>query len=99
MCSEFLRCNLSAEAGLPRLHHLTMPVGRTMKSVDIAGLSVNGEQILAQVTYLPFAQAGHKERALLDLAGPCRRLLLFCRCDEIRLDDRILVYTLRFSEA
>ena len=63
-----------------------------MKSVDIAGLSVNGEQILAQVTYLPLAQAGHKERALLDLAGPCRRLLLFCRCDEIRLDDRVLVY-------
>lgn len=49
MCSEFLRHH--DLPNLPRLDQLMMPVGRSMKGVDIYGLADDGKTILAQVKY------------------------------------------------
>jgi hypothetical protein len=46
LCSEFLRSRSTAEQlGLPRLAHLILPVGRTMRDIDICGLGHSGEQL------------------------------------------------------
>lgn len=44
ICYEFLR-----KEG--RIDGLVLPIGRTLRDVDIWGLSKNGEQVIAQVTY------------------------------------------------
>jgi hypothetical protein len=58
MCAEFLRMPEAAQLGLPHLAHLLTDVGRTMKDVDIVGISLEGKKILCQVTY-------HDQRAAL----------------------------------
>lgn len=50
MCSEYLRTNIAKRAGLPKLKFALMPVGRTMRDVDILGAAEDGRKILAQVT-------------------------------------------------
>jgi hypothetical protein len=51
MVSEFLRTGNAAELGLPRLGSLLTPVGRTMKDIDIAGISEEGSTVFFQVTF------------------------------------------------
>ena len=51
MCSEFLRSASAEQFGLPRLAHLLLPVGRTMKGIDICGTTISGLTLFAQVTY------------------------------------------------
>lgn len=82
MCSEFLRLKEAADLGLPRLACLLLPVGRTMKDIDIYGLSDSGKMILGQVTYLSLGACGKKKKALLSYADAGRNaLVLFCRCN------------------
>jgi hypothetical protein len=54
MCSEFLRQPESAAAGLPVMQTLLLPVGSTLRDLDIYGLTSHGEKIAAQVTYSKF---------------------------------------------
>lgn len=48
MVSEALRFGI--EGGLPRIESLLMPVGRTLKDVDIFARTVDGKYLLVQVT-------------------------------------------------
>jgi hypothetical protein len=50
VCAEFLRLQQRRD-DLPRLRYLLLPVGRTLKDVDIYGLADDGRKIFAQVTY------------------------------------------------
>lgn len=88
MCSEFLRLPEAAEFHLPKLAHLLLPVGRTMKGVDICGVSDSGKMIFAQVTYLDVDHCDHKKNILLQYGDNGRNVLvLFCNCTApIRLD-------------
>lgn len=49
-CAEFLRWQTRRD-DLPRLRYLILPVGRTLKDVDIYALADDGRKIFAQVTY------------------------------------------------
>lgn len=49
-CAEFLRLQ-QERSDLPRLRYLLLPVGRTLKDVDVYGLAEDGRAIFAQVTY------------------------------------------------
>lgn len=49
-CAEFLRWQRE-RSDLPRLRYLLLPVGRTLKDVDVYGLAEDGRTIFAQVTY------------------------------------------------
>ena len=51
LCAEFLRTSEARRLGLPRLEMLLLPVGRTMKGIDIYGIADDGKTICAQVTY------------------------------------------------
>jgi hypothetical protein len=67
LCSELLRLPQARQLGLPNLVHLLLPVGRTMKDIDIYGLADAGDRLFAQVTFhfLEQAQARLKIDRLL----------------------------------
>lgn len=81
MCSEFLRLPKARRLGLPRLRHLLLPLGRTMKDLDICGISGSGRMMFAQVTYRDLEECGQKLKALGEYRdGQRNALVLFCRC-------------------
>jgi hypothetical protein len=51
LCSEFLRMPEVESRGLPRLVHLLLPPGKTMRDIDIVGTAADGKRLLAQVTF------------------------------------------------
>lgn len=50
-CAEFLRERHAARPELPVLSRLLLPVGRTLKDIDVYGLAEDGTLLYAQVTY------------------------------------------------
>jgi hypothetical protein len=86
-CSEFLRLPQAASLGLPRLAHLLLPTGHTMRDIDIIGIATDGKMLLAQVTFSPLESATWKIERLLPHRGAKRRhLLFFCDCED-RIDQ------------
>lgn len=89
-CAEFLRYD---EGDHPRLQYLLLPVGRTLKDIDIYGLDPSGRKVFAQVTY---REPGGKEfnDKLEKLkkyanADSSVKLVYFCRCEELEERDRV----------
>ncbi len=82
-CAEFLR--LHGNNDYPRLSFLLMPVGRTLKDVDIYGLDSDGNEIFAQVTFFKkdSPQSQEKVQRLKDYKGVGNKLLYFCRTGKI----------------
>jgi hypothetical protein len=89
-CAEYLR---HAKDPVPRLCHLLMPVGRTMKDVDIYGLCEDGKEILAQVTYSTETsnRASEKLRLLQPYLTSGAHVVLFCRRSGVEHRDGILL--------
>lgn len=90
VCAEFLRHH---NGDHPRLEFLLLPVGRTLKDVDIYGLDNDGKEVFAQVTY---RQPGGKEfhEKLEKLKGYANdnagvKLVYFCRCGEAEEKDGV----------
>jgi hypothetical protein len=81
LCAEYLR--RPQTKGVPRMHHLLMPVGRTLKDVDIYGITPRGRRILAQVTYSRPERVPGKVEALRRNAAPDTDLLFFGDCEDI----------------
>jgi hypothetical protein len=54
MCSEFLRQPEAAAHGLPVMQTLLLPVGSTLRDLDIYGITSDGRKIAAQVTFSKF---------------------------------------------
>lgn len=63
MCAEFLRDH--ALHGVPKLATLLMPVGRTMRGIDILGIAEDGRPVYAQVKF------DDKEHYLSELRKLC----------------------------
>jgi len=57
-----------------------MPIGRTMKDVDIFGVSESGVKILSQVTYGTLKASQHKLKSLKEFqcTDENNELVLFC---------------------
>jgi hypothetical protein len=92
LCSEFLRLPQARQFGLPNLVHLLLPVGRTMKDIDIYGLADDGKRIFAQVTFLPLDQARWKIDRLLPYKDADRyHLILFCQAERPAVVDGVSV--------
>ncbi|HYH65010.1 MAG TPA: hypothetical protein VD866_09975 [Urbifossiella sp.] len=58
LCAEFLRLPAVEALGLPRLVHQLLPIGRTMRHIDLLGLAADGRRLFAQVTHYSLADAG-----------------------------------------
>jgi hypothetical protein len=96
MCSEFLRSSSAVGLGLPKLAHLLLPVGRTMKDIDIWGITESGKMLFVQVTYLRLEDCDAKLQALLKYRGPDQnKLLLFCDSPEVSDKDGVKIVPLQ----
>lgn len=73
VCSEFLRIDSNHE--LPRLAHLVLPTGRTMRDIDILGIAGDGKPLVAQVTFSPREQVGFKLDRLLPFVPTAHTIL------------------------
>lgn len=91
VCSEFLRMNL--DHGLPRLAHLVLPTGRTMRDIDILGVASDGRPLVAQVTYAPRHQVQYKLERLLPFVGTAHAVL-FCDTDRVHFDQGVHIVPL-----
>ena len=76
VCGEFLRENQKNSANLPVLKHLLLPIGRTMKDVDIYGITQENKKMFAQVTYKNEKNSTEKKDKLEDYEG---EKVLFCK--------------------
>jgi len=88
VCSEYLRNPDFTEC--PVLEHLLMPIGRTLKAVDIFGYATDKKMLFAQVTFSEKERAAKKIEALKWYDTPNSHLVFFCNCQEIKFDDNIL---------
>jgi hypothetical protein len=101
MCAEALRlpnCNGSRR---PRLISALLPVGGTMKGIDISGLASDGRPLLAQVTYRTKDECSEKLFALKAAGhGTDAHLLFICRAEEESEEDGVLIVPIQhvFSE-
>jgi len=93
ICSEYLRQEHLPQ-GTPRLSILLLPIGRTMKDLDLLGLALDGKQICAQVTYSPIEKIRHKMERLRAYAGSDTHLLMFCSATELASKDGVHIIPL-----
>ena len=98
VCSEFLR--YQHNESIPVLEHLLLPVGRTLKDVDIFGFTKSGKELFAQVTYYSFKDKRIKGKiqSLLDYSFKDSELVLFCNHENIELKDGYIVVPLSVVE-
>jgi len=82
MCMEYLRTEDARKRGLPVLRHTLMPVGRTMKDIDILGVSESGRILSAQVTYKSLNFSGPKLRKLDPYRLQGNQTIYFCQCEQ-----------------
>jgi hypothetical protein len=95
MCSEFLRAESAERVGLPKLVHLLLPVGRTMRAVDICGITESGSMVFAQVTYSDLEHCGDKLDALVQYRdGDKNELVFFCNCAEPTEKNGVKIFPL-----
>lgn len=87
-CAEFLRHH--DLENLPHLAHLLLPVGRTLKDVDIYGTSGGGRRLFAQVTFKSKGRAEDKVQALRGYADRNADLVFFCECEKIAMEDGVV---------
>jgi hypothetical protein len=87
ICAEFLREKHENSHNLPILKHLLLPVGRTMKDVDIYGVSKDNKQIFGQVFFESEKKSTSKKDKLKGYRG---ERVFFCDCpnQEIKYNEK-----------
>lgn len=96
MCMEYLRTEAARKRGLPVLRHTLMPVGRTLKDIDIFGISETGRIISAQVTYKLLEPNGSKLRKLDAYLQSGGHTIYFCRCKEQQEIEGHIIFPLQW---
>lgn len=94
LCSEFLRSNIDSD--LPKLESLLTPVGRTMKDVDIIGLTSESKRVLIQVTHDNEPQWKIDRLQKYKSEKDCI-LILFCKTDKIKTINNVLIYDIEIA--
>lgn len=96
LCSEFLRLPQAASLGLPRLAHLLLPTGRTMRDIDIDGIATDAKRLLAQVTFSPLENCAWKiDRLLAYRDAKPTHLLLFCDCADLTEHNGVRIFPIQ----
>jgi hypothetical protein len=93
MCAEFMRLPTEI-TGLPQMASLILPVGRTLRGLDIYGLSASGGLIAAQVTMQPSAACPGKVASLNGFIGENVTRVFFCDDLSPRVESDIQFYPL-----
>jgi hypothetical protein len=101
MCAEALRIPNYNGSKTPQLISALLPVGGTMKGIDISGLASDGRPLLAQVTYRTKEGSSEKLSALKAIGtGTGAHLLFICRAEGESEEDGVLIVPIQrvFSE-
>lgn len=88
VCSEYLRNPDVAEC--PTLKRLLLPVGRTLKDVDIYGYAADGKTLFAQVTYSNKYEVNGKIQDLQKYDDSRSHLVFFCNCEDVEYEGNVL---------
>jgi hypothetical protein len=102
MCSEFLRCEKFEQIGpvpYSRLAHLLLPVGRSMRDIDVCGVTMSGKNLFAQVTFhkIGSKEAKAKIATLSDYGDDgLNILILFCDCNDVLQEGPVRVIPIRW---
>lgn len=92
-CSEFLRLPEALNFGLPQLQSLILPVGRTLKDIDLVGIASDGKRIFAQVTYSNISDVAWKIKRLHQFVSSKKsHVILFCQCDAHSIEAGIHIF-------
>ncbi len=103
MCSEFLRSEKVEQVGevsYLSLAHLLLPVGRSMRDIDICGITTSGKTMFAQVTFhsLESTEAKSKIATLANYESDGRNLLvLFCDCKDVMQEGSVRIIPIRWA--
>ncbi|USH03742.1 hypothetical protein K6Q96_07050 [Grimontia kaedaensis] len=92
MCMEFLRSGAAEKYNLPKLIHTLAPVGRTLKDIDILGVSENNRIISAQVTYHDLSHSAWKLSKLDAYNGQGNYTMYFCKCDKPNMVNGHIIF-------
>jgi hypothetical protein len=96
ICQEFLRME-NTKLRLPKLISLLGFPGRTMKDLDILGISDDNKKIFAQVTHLNIRNIGWKKNQLKKYSNKDSHLILFCDCTNITKDENITIFPIKIA--
>jgi len=92
-CSEFLRLPDALNFGLPQLKSLLLPVGKTLKDVDLIGIASDGKRIFAQVTYSNILEVAWKVKRLHQFVSSKKsHVILFCNCDAHSVKEGVHIF-------
>jgi hypothetical protein len=96
MCMEFMRTNRAVELELPQILYTLMPVGRTMKDLDILAIDKNSKPISVQVTYYEqnSIHAQKKLEVLDKYKDGDSHTVFFCRCEKKEVKNGHIVFPL-----
>lgn len=94
MCMEFLRTETAGKYSLPILKYTLSPVGRTLKDLDIFGITDNNNYISAQVTYHSIGAADWKLKKLNSYSKKNDFTIYFCKCKEREIIDGHIIFPL-----
>jgi hypothetical protein len=94
LCSEYLRSGI--DCCLPMIQSFLLPVGRTLKDIDIYGVTQAGEKVYSQVTYKNFEQSHEKLEKLKKYRSENSHVVLFCKSSDTshREVDGMLIYSI-----
>jgi hypothetical protein len=96
LCSELLRLPEAGKLKLPRLAHLLLPTGRTMRDIDILGVATDGKKLVAQVTLSSSTDARWKlERLMAYRDSSQAHLVLFCQCEGPTQENGVTVFPIQ----
>jgi hypothetical protein len=93
MCSEFLRLPTEM-TGVLQMASLVLPVGRTLRGLDIYGLTASGNTIAAQVTMQPSTACPGKVASLKAFTGENVMRIFFCDDEAERVEEGIQFFPL-----
>lgn len=96
LCSEFMRLPRAEDDELPSLAQLLLPVGRTMRDIDILGVDASGRMIFAQVTRLDLNQALGKLRRMSHYKDETDgHVVLFCHHTKPEYVEKVYVFPIQ----
>jgi hypothetical protein len=94
MCMEFLRIDVARKYSLPILKYSLSPVGRTLKDLDIFGITAQNDFISAQVTYHSIGAADWKLEKLNDYSKNNDFTIYFCKCEKPTIINGHIIFPL-----
>lgn len=94
LCSEYLRSGI--DPSIPLIQNFLLPIGRTLKDIDIYGITRLGQKVYGQVTYRSLKESTLKLQKLKKYRSKNSFVILFCKSEDIthKEMDGIQIYSI-----